>query len=89
MIKGINRQIIEVRQTGSIYYEKALLIVRPEFSSAQQQILEREAHKLLRRIDAPSTYRRKRIIVTRVILALGSALCSGLLVYFLFKFGLI
>ena len=39
MIKGINRQIIEINQTGSLYYEKALLIVKPEFSSAQQQLL--------------------------------------------------
>ena len=32
MIKGVNRQIIEVTDTGNEYFERALLIVRPRFS---------------------------------------------------------
>ena len=29
MIKGVNRQIIEVMDTGNQYFERALLVVRP------------------------------------------------------------
>lgn len=89
MIKGVNRQIIEINQTGSLYYEKALLIVKPEFSSAQQQLLEREALKMLKKMDAPSTYKRKSRLVFKITFAFACALCGGLLVYFMFKTGII
>lgn len=89
MIKGINRQIIEINQTGSLYYEKALLIVKPEFSSAQQQVLEREAMRLLKKMDAPSSYKRKRNLALKITLALMGTVCGGLFVYFLFKVGVI
>lgn len=89
MIKGVNKQIIEVNQTGSIYYEKALLVVRSEFASAQQQLLEREALKLLKKMDAPSSYKRKSTLALRIISALCCAVCGGLLVYFLAKSGVL
>lgn len=89
MIKGVNRQIIEINQTGSLYYEKALLIVKPEFSSAQQQLLEREALRLLKKMDAPSSYKRKSRLATKIIYALACTLCGGLLVYFMCKTGII
>ena len=74
MIKGVNRQIIEINNTGSLYYEKALLIVKPEFASAQQQLLEREAMKLMRTMDAPSSYKRKSRLVLKAAFALACAL---------------
>lgn len=89
MIKGVNRQIIEINQTGSLYYEKALLIVKPEFSSAQQQLLEREALRLLKKMDAPSSYKRKSRLAVKIIYALACTLCGGLLVYFMCKTGII
>lgn len=89
MIKGINRQIIEINQTGSLYYEKALLIVKPEFASAQQQVLEREALRILKKIDAPSIYKRKSRLAVKIIFALACSLCGGLLAYFMFKSGMI
>ena len=89
MIKGVNRQIIEINRTGSLYYEKALLIVKPEFSSAQQQLLEREALRLLKKMDAPSSYKRKSRLAAKIIYALACTLCVGLLVYFMCKTGII
>lgn len=89
MIKGINRQIIEINQTGSLYYEKALLIVKPEFASAQQQVLEREALRILKKMDAPSIYKRKSRLAVKIIFALACSLCGGLLAYFMFKSGMI
>ena len=38
MIKGINRQVIEIMDTGNLYYERALLVVRPEFASTIENI---------------------------------------------------
>ena len=39
MVRGISRQIIEVPDTGNIYYEKAYLVVKPEFSNAQRIVV--------------------------------------------------
>lgn len=89
MIKGVNKQMIEINQTGSLYYEKAFLIVKPEFSSAQQQLLEREALKMLKKMDAPSHYKRRSRLVFKITFALVCALVGGLLAYFMFKSGVI
>lgn len=80
MIKGINRQIIEINDTGSTYYEKAWLVVRPEFDSAQKELLEREAAQLIKAIQAPSSFQKKSIRVKqwmKFILAacVGALLC--------------
>ncbi len=61
MVRGVSRQIIEVPDTGNIYYEKAYLVVKPEFSDAQRTLLEKEAKRVLRAMDAPSGIKRKNI----------------------------
>lgn len=53
MIRGISRQIIEVRETENPYYESAYLVVRSEYASAERQVLEQEARRMLRAMDAP------------------------------------
>ncbi|MBQ9742537.1 MAG: hypothetical protein IJV88_02535 [Ruminococcus sp.] len=60
MIKGINRQIIEVTDTGNTYYEKAWLVVRPEYTRIQSGILEKEARALLKNASSPSCMKPKR-----------------------------
>lgn len=60
MIKGINRSIIEVLDTGSVYYERALLVIKPEYASAQRELLEQEAKKLLENMGEPSSLKRSK-----------------------------
>ncbi len=60
MIKGINKQVIEINDTGNPYYEKAWLIVKPEYTCLHKNILEREAQKLLKDTDKPSCMKFKR-----------------------------
>ena len=57
MLRGINHTVIEVNETGNEYYERAILFVRPEYASAQRAVLEDEARKMLKRLDAPSAIR--------------------------------
>lgn len=59
MVRGVSRQIIEVPDTGNVYYEKAYLVVKPEFSDAQRTLLEKEAKRVLRAMDAPSGIKQK------------------------------
>ena len=59
MIRGVSRQIIEVKETDNRYYESAYLVVKPEFAAAERAVLEREALKLLRSMDAPFGIKRR------------------------------
>lgn len=47
MIKGVNRQIIEVSDTGSAYFERALLIVRANCSDTDSAMLHDEAGRFV------------------------------------------
>lgn len=47
MLKGINRQIIEVTHTNSPYFERALLFVRPSCGETDADELDRQARRLV------------------------------------------
>ncbi|GHU81930.1 hypothetical protein AGMMS50284_2880 [Clostridia bacterium] len=79
MIKGINRQIIEVTETDNIYYERALLVLRPEYSSAQRVLLEREARRMLGKMNSPSTIKRKQAFAYWLLRLGLSAIAGGLI----------
>ncbi len=53
MIKGVNRQIIEVAETGNIYFEKAFLFVRPGIEEMDDNHLKNEAKGLVGRWNKP------------------------------------
>ena len=55
MLKGINRYVIEVTNTDNIYYERAILIVRPEFAEEERRVLEKEARKKASPVSAVLT----------------------------------
>ena len=74
MIKGVNRQIIEISKTGNIYYEKAILVVRPQYRDAQQALLEKQAQKMLKEMKAPSAIRKRSMFIyyaLRVLIPAG------------------
>ena len=60
MIKGVNRQMIEVKETGSPYFERALLVVRPDCTDLQDFQLHEEAQKLLETAGSYTGLRRAR-----------------------------
>ena len=36
MIKGVNRQVVEVRETGCDYFERIIFFVKPEYASLSE-----------------------------------------------------
>ena len=74
MIKGINRQMIEITDTGSPYFERALLVVQPDMSRTDDTTLHHEAHEVLRCADSCSQLRRQRrqMLFSRLLLILLS-----------------
>lgn len=75
MIKGINRQMIEILDTGNPYFERALLVVQPGLSDIDSEDLHREARDILQNTGSCSQLRRQRFryLLSRVLLILLSA----------------
>ncbi len=80
MIKGINRQMIEILDTGNPYFERALLVVQTGMDT-DTDILRREAQNVLAAANGCSHLRRsrKRFLLSYVLLGLGSAAMGALL----------
>lgn len=51
MIKGVNKCIVEVNATGSKYFEKALIFVRPEYAALSQSRLQGDAKDFLAELE--------------------------------------
>lgn len=81
MIKGINHQVIEITDTDNRYYERALLVLRPEYASISRELLEKEARSLLQKMDTissakPKAVRRARIFNAVMYVSIGALLSA-------------
>ena len=76
VIKGVNRQMIEVTQTNSPFYERALFVVKPEYTQESYEALHREATQVLESLGAPSAFRRKNKVLFWGV-RLGAAALAG------------
>ncbi|HCA56221.1 MAG: hypothetical protein VZR73_04740 [Acutalibacteraceae bacterium] len=81
MIKGINHTMIELSDTGNEYYERAILIIRPVYASAQRAVLEQEARRMLKNMDAPAILHRRKPYLRPMLIGIG-CLVTGLLTGF-------
>lgn len=76
MIKGINKQIIELRCTNDEYFEKALLFVRADRADVPYEQLMRSAEKYADEISIDSP--KKRSAVKLFCIGAGAALLAGI-----------
>lgn len=60
MIKGVNRQMIEVTHTGSPYFERAFLVVRAGCQQPAADRLHRQAQKVVEQAGTYAGMRRQR-----------------------------
>ncbi len=51
MVKGVNKNIIEVHDTKSAYFDRAILFVKPEYALFDGERLFREARKYVNNAD--------------------------------------
>lgn len=47
MIKGVNKRIIEINDTDSIYFEKAVFYLRPEVKELPSEVSNHEAENYI------------------------------------------
>ena len=74
MIKGISRQIIEVTETQNNYFERAWLVVKPEYLNVGAAMLDREAESYLKNLKPPYTMRNRRGLLMHAIGLVSAAL---------------
>ncbi|MBQ1388335.1 MAG: hypothetical protein IIY78_01780 [Clostridia bacterium] len=77
MIKAISRQILEVSDTGSAYFDHAWLMVSPQFSTAKPEYISAQAENYLGSLDAPSGIKRsgtKRRLILSLYCLLSAAI---------------
>lgn len=73
MIKGVNKQIIEVTNTQSPYFEKIIFFVSANGKNQSLDSLQKEAEKISTKIHKPPKQRmtKTQIAYTVINLALG------------------
>ncbi len=76
MVKGINRQVLEIRETGSPYFERAFFFVKPEFAFTDEKKLREAAESALQQPDRLPKTRHKRIRKA-LLWTLGSGVAAG------------
>ena len=60
MIKGVNRQMIEVTHTGSPYFERAFLVVRSGCQQPSSDRLHRQAEKVVEQAGSYAGIKRQQ-----------------------------
>ncbi|WP_303803831.1 hypothetical protein [Ruminococcus flavefaciens] len=75
MVKGVNKNIIEINNPDSIYFEKAVLYVRPNVTVFPEAVRRKEAERLLNRLLPDKKTGKGRRIKRFIILSLISVLC--------------
>lgn len=75
MIKGVNKQILEVTNTENPYFEKIIFFVKPEYKTADRKKLQKEAEALATITQKPPKIKVPKKKVLRI--AVGSVLFTG------------
>ena len=88
MLKGINKQIIEVSNPPSPYFDKIIFIVSPSGCEKSQDMIEKEAESLAKEIKKPPKQKitKNKVFSTVLNLCLGvgaGGIIMMLLNYFL------
>ena len=95
MVKGINKQIIEIKCTNNEQFEKILLFVRADSLGKSNSELCREAYKLIEAFDEKSSENSFKLrkpfsepdlprIITIILLGMLGLACLALAILLIF-----
>ncbi|MBR5437494.1 MAG: hypothetical protein IKV21_01115 [Clostridia bacterium] len=83
MIKGVNRQVVEVNETDCDYFERILFFVKPEYACISEGKIRERAGIIAGRTDkAPPTKIRanRTTAVLKIILAALGGMVAGMII---------
>lgn len=74
-MRGVNKLIVEIKDTDSEYFDRAILFLKPEKLGTEQSELNESAQRLLEEVRKGAPSRRGRvwipIAITAALLMLG------------------
>ena len=76
MIRGVNKQVVDVTEPDSAYFERVLFFVKPEFSGLGEGALRGKAEALLRGLAGGRVAKAKKPGGNRWRVAAGLALAA-------------
>lgn len=79
LIKGVNRQVVEITQTQCEYFERVLFFIKPEYSAVSEGDLRERASIIAQSAGMPPATRLKKNKL-RFILSMSAAACGGAVV---------
>lgn len=88
MIKGINRQVVEVKDTGNECFEKILFFVKPEYAGLSEGKIRERAGIAARGAAAPPPTKLPKSRLNEVLklsLSLIAGIAVGIAVSLLFR----
>lgn len=73
MIKGVNKQVLEINETQNGFFEKAIFFVKPEYSGMGEGRLRESAKKEMENAGKPPVrnyrYKKEKVKNTIIITA--------------------
>ena len=77
MIKGVNRQVVEVNETQCEYFEKIMFFIKPEYASVSEGKIRERAGMIADSSTLPPPTKLRRNRYFEVIKLVFSALCGA------------
>lgn len=78
MLKGVNRQVVEVVDTGSEYFERALFFVNPKYYGMTDGKLRERANSIVGAAGSPPASRGKgKRSKFRVFIEIAASAAAG------------
>lgn len=82
MIKGVNKNVIEIKDTGNAYFEKAVLYINPDYSCRDAHILRAQADKYLNSIKNTKYKKTKKSKFPVAITFFSAVAIIGIFLFF-------
>lgn len=80
-MRGVNKLIVEIKDTENEYFDRAILFLKPDKVTAEQSELNLGAERLLQAVRSGRERRRRRWRIW-VAAACGAVLAGGVAVVF-------
>ena len=77
MIKGVNRQVVEVNETQCEYFEKIMFFIKPEYASVSEGKIRERAGMIADSYTLPPPTKLRRNRYFEVVKLVFSALCGA------------
>lgn len=87
-MKGINKMIVEINNTDSEYFEKAILFIKPQKQEVRTGEITKNADALLKAVaegKAKKEQKQEKIVLKLLIASFAGALFSAVTLLIIFQ----